>query len=141
MTGLMSGLIAKLRDAMKYARTVERCQQVVGRGAAVLVQHRVGHVAQIVGRGIAEDQALQHGRHEKADPAARIFEDRQQFLVDERENAQDRFHHGPPHTSRLVVTARASASSTAAMTASTAALGSTTPQILPARNSVCSRFT
>ena len=83
----------------------------MGRGAAVLVQYRVRNIAQVVSRRVAEDQALQDRWHEQADSAARVFKDREQLFVDESQNAQDHFRHGMPHTSRFVVTARASASS------------------------------
>ncbi len=62
---------------MEHARTVKPGQQVMGGGAAVLIEHGIGHVVQVVGCHVAEDQALEDGRKKEAEPAARVLEDRQ----------------------------------------------------------------
>ena len=134
--GFDVGSTMKLGHAEKYARAVQCRQQLVGGGTSILVQHRVWHIVEIIGRRVPEDETLQDRREKKTDPAARILENSEQFLVNEGEDAQDRFDHRPPHTSLLVATARVSTSSAAAMAANAAALGRMTPQMSPARNTV-----
>src|SRR5579872_122681 len=97
---------------------------------------------EIVGRRIAEDQTLHHGRNEQAHPCSPVLEDGEQFLTRESDDAQDGCEHGGfPQLNRLRVAARLPRPRRAAMVARTSMLGTMTRQTLPARNSVCSKFT
>ncbi len=89
---------------------------------------------------MAEDQALDHQRADQADPALRVLRDRQQFLADQGDDAQQRVEHGSSPI-LLRVARMASAISSVAMKASTAAFGRITGQMSPARNRVCRMLT
>jgi hypothetical protein len=62
----------------EHSRTVQMTQQLVRRGAVVLVEHRIRHAVQVVGRCISVDQALKNRRDEQARAAPRILQDREQ---------------------------------------------------------------
>src|SRR5690606_36558867 len=127
------GRTVQRRYAFEGLGTVKPRQQLRGSPAPILIEHRIGHAVQVERRGIAEKQRLQDRRHEKDDPAARILEDGEQFLADEREDATKRSGHRKPHASLFRVAARATARRTTAIAASTAALDRMTVQMLPAR--------
>src|SRR5207302_1567087 len=77
---------------------VEPGQQLARGGAAVLVEHGVGNVVEVVGRGVPEDQRLDDRRDEKREAAARVLEDSEQFLACQSQDAEDRVEHGAPRT-------------------------------------------
>ena len=90
---------------LEHARAVQPGQQFMRGRAAVLVEHGVGHVVQVEGRGVAEDQALHDRRHEQGDAAARILQDRQQLLADQGQDAQQGVEHGGLSSSDLRIDA------------------------------------
>ena len=54
MNGRDLGALGRVGDALEDAGAVEPREQLARGGAAVLVEHGVGHVVEIVGRGVAE---------------------------------------------------------------------------------------
>ena len=137
----MSPARAQIGDALEHARAVELGEKLVRGGAAVLVEHGIGNVVQIVGRGVAEDQALNDRRNEQAEAAARILEDRQQLLAGQREDAEKGCSSMRLKPVSCASTARAGSQQHDRHRASTAAFGRITRQTSPARKIVCSSAT
>src|SRR5690606_5231614 len=128
---------AQVGDPPEYAARLDPLDQLTRGRAAVFIQQRVGCMIEVVAGRIAEQQRLQHHRHEQNDATARILEDRERLLAAEDQNAAQRCSH---HSS-LRVRALARASSAAAANASTAQSLRISGQTLPARNSVWSAST
>ncbi|KAF1072089.1 MAG: hypothetical protein GAK39_00842 [Variovorax sp.] len=87
------GLRAQRGDAVEHTGAVEPRDQLGGRAAMALVEQRIGHVAQVVGGGVAEDQALHQRRHDQDHAARGVLEDREQFLAAEVGDAQQEVEH------------------------------------------------
>ena len=118
----------QIGHATEDARAVQPGQQIVGRHAAVLIEHGVRNVVQIVGGRIAVDEALNDRRNEQAEAALRVLEHREKFFSRQSQYTQQCIEHGilkPAFFESLC--ASTAYRSTAAIPASTAAAGRITP--------------
>jgi len=68
---------------LEHAGAIETGQQLPRCGAAILVQHRVGNVVEIVGSRVAEDQSLHDRWNQEAHARPPVLENRQQLLARE----------------------------------------------------------
>jgi hypothetical protein len=68
-------------------RPGEAGDQLARGQAVILVQHRDGDVAHVIGGGVGEHEELQQRRPDQHEAAARVAPDRQDLLHDQAENA------------------------------------------------------
>ncbi len=84
----MSWALCRFANPFKYPRTIEPGQELAGGGGPILVEHRVRNVVQVIGRGVAENQALNDRRDEEAHPGAAVLQNGQQLFTCQRQNSQ-----------------------------------------------------
>lgn len=65
--------VAQARGMDEDAGAVEACDQFPRCLTAALVEHGIGHVVEVVGRSVAEDEGLQQNGHDQDDPIGRIL--------------------------------------------------------------------
>ena len=140
ISGLDVARALEVRDALEDAGTVQARQQLARGRAVIPVEHGIHHVIQIVGRGVPEDQCLDHRRNEQAHAAARSLSTARSSL---RVSARMRSERADQaiHARVLRITARLPSASAAAMAASTSVFGTITGHTSPARKTLCSSAT
>ena len=79
--------LGQVGDAVEDAGAVQLGQQGRRGRAAVPIEHRVGDVVQVERGGVAEQQALQHRLQQQHVAGARVLQDRQELLADQRQDA------------------------------------------------------